>query len=53
MGGPEVLDAARAVCAYQHNQTDLEYQSEPTQVEFPNIVPRAGFMDYTDDDCMS
>ncbi len=50
--GPD-LDAARAVCAYQHNQTDLEYQREPTQVEVPNIVHRAGFMDFTDDDCMS
>jgi hypothetical protein len=50
--GPD-YDAARAACAYQHNQTDLEFfQIEPTSLEIPNLVRRAGFMDYTDDDCM-
>ena len=52
--GPD-YDAARATCAYQHNQTDLEfvkapYQIEPTSLEYPNLA--RGFMDYTDDACM-
>jgi len=50
-------NAARATCAYQHNQTELEflkasYQIEPTSIEYPNLVRGAGFMDYTDDACM-
>ena len=54
--GPD-FDAARATCAYQHNQTELEflkasYQIEPTSIEYPNLVRGAGFMDYTDDACM-
>jgi hypothetical protein len=48
--GPD-FDAARASCAYQHNQTDLEFVKLPGRIEYPNLA--AGFMDYTDDDCMS
>lgn len=54
--GPD-FDAARASCAYQHNQTDLEFvkapaQLEPTSLEYPNLARSRGFMDYTDDSCM-
>ena len=47
--GPD-FDAARAACAYQHNQTDLEFVKHPSKLEMPNVA--AGFMDYTDDACM-
>ena len=54
--GPD-FDAARATCAYQHNQTDLEFVKAPSRssrrrLGIPNLARGRGFMDYTDDACM-